>query len=117
MRWAKALVSIGEMLLMSTTVLPADKPSHTPFLPNNTSVERDLAPLWSLWRAEKNEQNGKTSQSLLWNLYRRDTSPDARKCSLLFGLIQYQSDPDGRRWRVGYVPFGKKKTSAEPSHR
>ena len=88
-----------------------------PFLPNNTSVERDLAPLWSLWRAEQNEKTGATSQSLLWNLYRRDTSPDARKCSLLFGLIQYQSDSEGRRWRVGYIPFGKKKTSAEPSHR
>ncbi len=88
-----------------------------PFLPNNTSVERDLSPLWSLWRAEKNEKTGATSQSLLWNLYRRDASPDARKCSLLFGLIQYQSDPDGRRWRVGYVPFGKKKTAAEPSPR
>jgi len=88
-----------------------------PFLPNNTSVERDLSPLWSLWRAEKNEKTGAASQSLLWNLYRRDTAPDARKCSLLFGLIQYQSDPEGRRWRVGCIPFGKKKTSAEPSPR
>ena len=88
-----------------------------PFLPNNTSVERDLSPLWSIWRAEKNDKTGAGSQSLLWNLYRRDTSPDARKCSLLFGLIQYQSDTDGRRWRVGHIPFGKKKTFAEPSHR
>ncbi len=88
-----------------------------PFLPNNTSVQRDLSPLWSLWLSEHNEKTGAASQSLLWNLYRRDTAPDARKCSLLFGLIQYQSDADGRCWRVGYVPFGKKKTSAEPSPR
>jgi len=33
-----------------------------------------------------------------------------KKCSLLFGLFQYQSDQDGRRWRVFYVPFGKGKT-------
>ena len=88
-----------------------------PFLPNNTSVERDLSPLWSLWRAEENPKTGATSRSLLWNLYRRDASPESRKCSLLFGLIQYQSDSDGRRWRVGYIPFGKKKTTAAPSQR
>lgn len=86
-----------------------------PFLPNNTSVERDLSPLWSIWRAERNEKTGATSQSLLWNLYRRDAWPDSRKCSLLFGLIQYQSGPDGRRWRVGYIPFGTKKTATEPT--
>lgn len=120
-----------------------------PFLPNNTSVERDLSPLWSLWRSEKNPKTGAASQSLLWNLYRweetgnaeygirntqhatRNTEhgasdvqaiphspppvPRSRKCSLLFGLIQYQSGPEGRRWRVGYIPFGSKKTAAEPS--
>lgn len=86
-----------------------------PFLPNNTSVERDLSPLWSVWRSERNERKQATSQSLLWNLYRRDTTPNSRKCSLLFGLIQYQSGSDGRRWRVGYIPFGKKKSATEAS--
>jgi len=80
-----------------------------PFLPNNTSVQRDLSPLWSLWRSEKNPKTGARSQSLLWNLYRRDASPETRKCSLLFGLFKYQSGPDGKHWRVLYVPFGKKK--------
>jgi hypothetical protein len=86
-----------------------------PFLPNNTSVERDISPLWSLWRSEKNSRTGATSQSLLWNLYRRDTAPEGRKCSLLFGLFQYQSGKDGRRWRVLYVPFGKSRPSEKPS--
>jgi hypothetical protein len=85
-----------------------------PFLPNNTSVERDLSPLWSLWRSEKNSKTGATSQSLLWNLYRRDKVPEGRKCSLLFGLFQYQSGYDGRSWRVLYVPFGKSSHSGKP---
>ena len=42
------------------------------------------------------------------NLYRRDASPESKKCSLLFGLFKYQSGPDGKRWRAFYVPFGKK---------
>lgn len=86
-----------------------------PFLPNNTSVERDLSPLWSLWRSEKDSRTGATSQSLLWNLYRRDTAPESRKCSLLFGLFQYQSGQEGRRWRVFYVPFGSPGHSNKPS--
>ena len=75
-----------------------------PFLPNNTSVQRDLSPLWSIWRSEENPRTGGTSRSLLWNLYRRDTTPETRKCSLLFGLIQYQSTPAGRHWRVFHIP-------------
>ena len=75
-----------------------------PFLPNNTSVQRDLSPLWSVWRSEKNPRTGATSRSLLWNLYRRDTTPETKKCSLLFGLIQYQSTPAGRHWRAFHIP-------------
>jgi len=86
-----------------------------PLLPNNTSVERDLSPLWSLWRSEWNSKTGATSQSLLWNLYRRDTRPEGKKCSLLFGLFQYQSGHDGRRWRVFYVPLGTSRRSDKPS--
>jgi len=78
-----------------------------PFLPNNTSVGRDLSPLWSVWRSEQNPRTGAASQSLLWNLYRHDTTADTKKCSLLFGLFQYQSGPDRQRWRVFYIPFGK----------
>ena len=77
-----------------------------PILPNNKSIERNYSPLWSIWRSEKNARTGANSQSLLWNLYRRDATPESKKCSLLFGLFQYQSSPDGRRWRLFYVPFG-----------
>ena len=78
-----------------------------PILPNNKSIERNYSPLWALWRSQKNARTGAKSQSLLWNLYRRDATPESKKCSLLFGLFQYQSTPDGSRWRVFYVPFGK----------
>jgi hypothetical protein len=74
-----------------------------PVLPNNRGVERNWSPLWSVWRSENNLQTGASSRSLLWNLYRRDTGPAARKCSLLFGLFQYQSDSDARRLRLFYI--------------
>ena len=77
-----------------------------PFLPNNKSIERDYSPVWSLWRSEKNAKTGAASQSLIWNLYRRDAAPESRKYSLLFGLFQYQSSAAGKRWRVLYIPFG-----------
>jgi len=77
-----------------------------PILPNIDSIERDYSPLWSLWRSEANPQTGATSQSLLWNLYRRESSPQSKKCSLLFGLFQYQSNAERTRVRLFYIPFG-----------
>ena len=79
-----------------------------PFFPNNQSVARDYSPLWSLWRTEKDGRTGAASQSLLWNLYRRESAPGTKKVSLLFGLFQYQSGDKGAHWRVCYIPFGKK---------
>ena len=76
-------------------------------------MERDLSPVWSFWRSDKNPNTGATSQSLLWNLYRRDKTTDSKKCSLLFGLLQYHSGPQGNRWRVLYIPFGKKTRPVE----
>jgi len=78
-----------------------------PFLPNNKSLERNYSPLWALWRYEKNAKTRATSQSLFWNLYRRDTTPTTKKCSLLFGLFQYHSEPDGKGVRLLYIPIAK----------
>jgi hypothetical protein len=80
-----------------------------PLLPNNKSLERDYSPIWSVWRAETNPRTEASSQSLLWNLYRREATPAAKKCSLLFGLFQYHSDADGKRVRLFYIPMGKAK--------
>jgi len=73
-------------------------------VPNNRGVERNWSPLWSLWRSENNPQAGAASQSFLWNLYRRDTTPVSKKCSLLFGFFQYQSDSEMKKLRLFYVP-------------
>ena len=78
-----------------------------PFLSTSKSIQRDYSPLWSVWRSENDPRSGATSQSLLWNLYRREATPGAKKCSLLFGLFQYQSSPEGRRMRLFYIPLGK----------
>jgi hypothetical protein len=76
-------------------------------LANNRGIERNWSPLWSLWRAENNPKTGASSQSLLWNLYRCDTTPTSKKCSLLFGLIQYQIDGANKKWHLFYVPLSK----------
>jgi len=78
-----------------------------PLLPNNKGIERNYSPLWSIWRSEKSAKTGASSQSFLWNLYRLHTTPETRKCSLLFGLIQYQSGPEGKRLRMFCVPVFK----------
>jgi hypothetical protein len=83
-----------------------------PFLSTSKSIERDYSPLWSVWRAEKNPRAGTTSQSLLWNLYRRDATSDSKKCSLLFGLFQYHSGPEGSQTRLFYLPLGRTRAPA-----
>jgi hypothetical protein len=83
-----------------------------PFFSTSKSIERDYSPLWSVWRSEDNPRTGANSQSLLWNLYRHEATPAARKCSLLFGLFQYQSGPEGKRKRWFYIPLGQTGSAA-----
>lgn len=75
-----------------------------PVLGENRGVERNWSPLWSLWREQRNPKTGAHSQSLLWNLYRRDTTADSKKCSLLFGLFQYQCNGENKKLRLFYIP-------------
>lgn len=86
-----------------------------PFLPLSKSIDRNWSPVWSVWRAENNPINGHTSKSLLWNVYRSETTPTTKKSSLLFGLFQYQSDSDTKRWRLFYIPMNAKKDSGHAS--
>ena len=79
------------------------------FVPDNRGIERNWAPLWSLWRSENNPATGASSQSLLWNLYRFDKTADSKKCSFLFGLFQFQSQPAGKTAKLFYIPIGKEK--------
>jgi len=75
-----------------------------PILPNNKSIERDYSPIWSVWRDEKNGKTGARSQSLLWNLYRRETETNSSKTSVFFGLVQHSSNADGGHWRLFFWP-------------
>lgn len=75
-----------------------------PMLPNQRGIERNWSPLWSLWRSETNATNGRQSRSLLWNLYRRETTPVAQNTSLLFGLFQYNYDGATEKLRLFYFP-------------
>jgi len=86
-----------------------------PFVPGSHKIERDYSPLWSVWRQETNPNTGAASQSLLWNTYRRDVTPGHKKVSLLFGLFQYQSGPEGNRVRLFYIPLGGHAASAKGS--
>ena len=83
-----------------------------PAVPNNRGVERNWSPLWSLWRAEDNPKTGASSRSLLWNLYRSDTTPDSKQSSFLFGLFQSQTTPEGKNTRLFYIPISKTKSAA-----
>ncbi len=85
----------------------------SPILPENKTIQRVYEPLWALWRSEQNGQTGAKSHSLLWNLYRRDSTLDTHKTSVLFGLIQHRSSPEGKRWRFFFLPTGKKKSGKD----
>ena len=82
-----------------------------PYLPGSRKIERDYSPVCSIWRSEKNAQTGTASQSLLWNLYRRETAPASKRCSFLFGLFQYGSDTESRQVRLFYIPIVNKAAS------
>jgi hypothetical protein len=76
-------------------------------LANSRGIERNWSPIWSLWRAEENPRAARSSRSLLWNLYRRDTEPDHEKVSCLFGLYQREMDGKKNRTRLFYIPLAK----------
>jgi hypothetical protein len=78
-----------------------------PAVPDNHRIERNWSPLWSIWVSENNPKSGASSQSFLWNLYRHESTPTSKKCSLLFGLFQYQSDANMKRLRLFYIPVFK----------
>lgn len=82
-----------------------------PLLSSSDSIERNYSPIWSIWRAEKNPGTGAASQSLLWNLYRREITESGRKGSLFFGLVQYESDAAGRRWKLFHISRRKVSTN------
>jgi hypothetical protein len=83
-----------------------------PFVQGSHKIPRDYSPLWAVWRQEANPSTGAASQSLLWNLYRRETSPGHKKISLVLGLFQYESGPEGGLTRLFFVPVSRHGSAA-----
>jgi hypothetical protein len=80
-----------------------------PLLPGNQTIERLYSPIWSVWRSEQNPKTGASSQSLLWNLYRRDETKTTKKVTALFGLFKYERGESGTKFKLFYIPFGGSK--------
>jgi hypothetical protein len=76
-----------------------------PLVPNNKSIERSWAPVYSIYREEENPKTHTHSNSLVWNLWRRDVTPKERRSSLLFGLVRTRKDATGRHWRFFWGKF------------
>ena len=83
-----------------------------PLFPGQPKIQREYAPAWSIWRSEHNAQTGASSQSLLWNLYRRDVRPHSSRLSFLFGLFQLRRDAHGRQLRLFYFPLTIRRVDA-----
>jgi hypothetical protein len=84
------------------------------FVAGAHKIERDYSPVWAIWRDEHNAKTGASSQSLLWNLYRRDTTPETKKSCFLFGLFQSEHTGEGKRVRLFYIPLGKSRSPKPP---
>jgi hypothetical protein len=76
-----------------------------PILPENSNIEMEYSPVWSIWRAENNPTTGASSQSLLWNLYRHSVTKESREWSFLFGLFQHRRDGEISQTRLFFIPF------------
>jgi hypothetical protein len=88
-----------------------------PIVPGVESVARNWAPLWSLYRAERNAKTGHASQSLLWNLWREDATATNAHASFFFGVAHRDRDERGVQWHwfdFKTPPSGTASTNAAP---
>ncbi len=74
-------------------------------LKNNETIERAYGPLWTVYRRDANPARDMTSQSVLWNLWRRETDTNAVTTSAVFGAIRTRRTGDEREWRFLWRPF------------
>jgi len=78
-----------------------------PAIPDNSRIERNWSPLWSVWRAQKSPVAHTSSQSLLWNLYRHDAAPGFHKTSVFFGLFQKETNSNTNTTRLFFIPVAR----------
>lgn len=79
-----------------------------PIYPNNKTLPREYGQVYSLYTSEHNPTNGASSQSVLWNTIRREETPQTKRVSILFGLVEYQSSTNSVSWRMLYGPARKR---------
>ena len=93
-----------------------------PLAPDSEGIRRNWSPLWRIYQ-KKWDANGNSVTSFLWNLYWRESREDAsawelfplfswrqekeKTCwSFLKGLIGYERDEMGSRFKLLYIPWG-----------
>ncbi len=93
-----------------------------PFFPESGGIERNWAPLWSVYQLKRDGRGNEVS-SLFWNLYWKErqgeslalelfplfsfyrNGGDAEEWRLLKGLFSYRQDRGGRNIRLLYLPW------------
>lgn len=73
-------------------------------LRSTAGIERNWAPIWTLYRREKNPDT--VSHHLLWGLYRQTKGAETMEWSLLKGLAGYKKSEKGRCFRLLFFRFG-----------
>ncbi len=71
-----------------------------PLFPANETIPRHYSPLWSVWTSRRSAETGESSQSFLWNLYRRDAAKEGVRGAALFGLIRWQRTDSRRSLKI-----------------
>ncbi|MCS1410956.1 MAG: hypothetical protein M2R45_04151 [Verrucomicrobia subdivision 3 bacterium] len=79
-----------------------------PFFPTNETIRRHYSPLWSIWTSSKDPENGKSSQSFLWDLYRQDIAKERVRGSALFGLVRWQRTESRKTLKILGIHFRKR---------
>jgi hypothetical protein len=76
--------------------------------PNPSGIERNWAPLWTLYRRENN--SGQIGHHILWGLYRQSKGEEAFEWSLLKGIAGYKKTEIGRSYRFLFMKFGEEES-------
>ena len=73
-------------------------------LRNTAGIERNWAPLWTLYRRE--QVDGTVGHHLLWGLYRQSRGEASSEWSLLKGLVGYKKNGSDRSLQFLFMRFG-----------
>ncbi|MBN2786541.1 MAG: hypothetical protein JXR25_17120 [Pontiellaceae bacterium] len=77
-------------------------------LRDTPGVERNWAPIWTLYRREKVDDT--TGHHLLWGLYRQSRGEASVEWSLLKGLLGYKKNEESHSFRFLFMHFGEEES-------